>query len=80
MVGLQERADEIVTTPDVDLYAEEPPKPFLNEYLPTAEEILQACQEIQAGWSEAERRRRRGYRRAHHQASLLRIVRVAFAG
>jgi hypothetical protein len=27
-------------------------------YLPTPEEIREACQEIQAGWSEADQRRR----------------------
>ncbi len=75
MLALQERTDEFVTTPEI---AEEPPRPFLNEYLPTREEILRACQEIQLEWSEAERRRRRGYRRANHQASLLRVVRTAF--
>jgi hypothetical protein len=59
--------------------AEDVPKPFLNEYMPTPEEIRQACREIQKGWSEAERRRRRGHRRAHRQAHVLRVVRTAFA-
>ncbi len=31
-------------------------------YCPTAEEIRAACRAIQATWSEAERRRRMGYR------------------
>ncbi|MFO1095486.1 MAG: hypothetical protein U0992_19610 [Planctomycetaceae bacterium] len=31
---------------------EEPPKPFLNEYLPTPEEISRACLEIQSEWTE----------------------------
>jgi len=75
MLALQERTEEYFAAPEI---AEEPPKPFLNEYLPTKEEIFRACQEIQREWSEAERRRRRGYRRANHQASLLRVVRTSF--
>jgi hypothetical protein len=75
MLALQERTDDFVTALKI---AEEPPKPFLNEYLPSQEEILRACQEIQQEWTEAERRRRRGYRRANHQASLMRVVRMAF--
>lgn len=80
MPGLQERVADSADSQDMEPSAEAPPRPFLNEYLPTAEEISQACREIQAGWSPAERRRRRGYRRAHHRASLLRVVKVAFAG
>jgi len=84
MIGLAERTEELVAIPDyVPEYDrtvdEEAPKPFLNEYLPTQDEIASACREIQKGWSEAERRRRRGFRRAHQQASMMRVVRMAFA-
>lgn len=65
---------------DREFPAEDVPRPFLNEYMPTQEEIRQACQEIQKGWSEAERRRRRGYRRAHRRTHVLRVVRTAFTG
>jgi len=80
MLALRERTEGWVSLPDDEHLEDEMPKPFLNEYLPTPEEISAACREIQAGWSEAERRRRRGYRRAHQQLSQLRIVRTAFAG
>lgn len=73
-----ERTSVSIATPDYG-YDEEVPKPFLNEYLPTQDEIARACREIQKGWSEAERRRRRGFRRAHQQAPMLRVVRTAFA-
>lgn len=59
---------------------EELPKPFLNEYLPTQAEIRRACLEIQQGWTDSERRRRRGYRRANRQPHMLRVVRTAFSG
>lgn len=59
---------------------EDPPKPFLNEYLPTPEEISRACLEIQSEWTESERRRRRGYRRTLQRPAQLRIVRAAFSG
>jgi hypothetical protein len=64
----------------IDVDDEELPKPFLNEYLPTQQEIRRACEEIQRGWTESERRRRRGYRRAHRQPHFLRVVRTAFSG
>jgi hypothetical protein len=78
MIALAERTNVSIATPDYG-FGEEVPKPFLNEYLPTPDEIARACREIQQGWSEAERRRRRGYRRAHQQAPMLRVVRTAFA-
>lgn len=62
-----------------ELDEEEMPKPFLNEYLPTHAEIRRACLEIQQGWTESERRRRRGYRRANRQPHILRPVRTAFS-
>lgn len=82
MIGFAERTNLSIATSECEYERseEEIPKPFLNEYLPTREEIADACQEIQKGWSEAERRRRRGFRRAHHQASMMRVVRMAFAG
>ena len=85
MIGLVERTELSIAAPEYspECYRtddEELPKPFLNEYLPTHDEIARACREIQKGWSEAERRRRRGFRRAHQQASMLRVVRTAFAG
>jgi hypothetical protein len=53
------------------------PEPFLDEYIPTPEEIRTACREIQSGWSEAERRRRSGLA---HPRRLFRIrtCRTAF--
>ena len=78
MLNLLERTNGWCDVPEHVPLREEPPKPFLNEYLPTPEEISRACLEIQAGWTESERRRRRGYRRAHEQLAQLRIVRTAF--
>jgi hypothetical protein len=86
MIGLAERTNVLIATTEWEgpeytrTEEEEVPKPFLNEYLPTPTEIALACREIQKGWSEAERRRRRGFRRAHQQAPMLRVVRTAFAG
>lgn len=84
MIGLAERTEVSIAIPEhypeyERTEDEELPKPFLNEYLPTHDEIARACREIQKGWSEAERRRRRGFRRAHQQVSMLRVVRTAFA-
>lgn len=58
---------------------EEVPRPFLNEYMPTQDEIRRSCQEIQKEWTESERRRRRGLRRAHRQVHALRVVRTSLA-
>jgi hypothetical protein len=59
--------------------AEEMPKPFLNEYLPTPAEIRSACQAIRCGWTASERRRREGYRRANRPPRVLRPVRSALS-
>jgi hypothetical protein len=59
---------------------EEVPRPFLNEYMPTQDEIRRSCLEIQKEWTESERRRRRGQRRAHRQVHTLRVVRTALSG
>ena len=65
-----------VRNPNVD---EEVPRPFLNEYMPSQDEIRRSCLEIQKEWTDSERRRRRGQRRAHRQVHTLRVVRTSLA-
>lgn len=78
--GQNGRADTLDATRDAATEDEEVPKPFLNEYMPSQDEIRRSCMEIQKEWSDSERRRRRGQRRAHRQPAALRVVRTSLAG
>ncbi|MFG0336114.1 MAG: hypothetical protein ACF8TS_22370 [Maioricimonas sp. JB049] len=52
-------------------------RPIAGEYIPSPEEIRATCREIQAEWSEAERRRRAGlHQPAMHRANV-RVYRTA---
>lgn len=73
-------ADTLDATRDVAIEDEEVPKPFLNEYMPSQDEIRRSCLEIQKEWTDSERRRRRGQRRAHRQPATLRVVRTSLVG
>ena len=79
MIDFAKHTDVSVDAPDRELSEEGAPQPFRDEYLPTPEEIVLACRNIQKGWSEDERRRRGGFRRARKLPQVLRVHRVSFS-
>ncbi len=59
-MGNPERSPQPTGSGDDEAVVIADPDPAPDEYLPTAEEVAEACEAIRAGWSPKERERRAG--------------------